>query len=359
MMRWVTPVLFVLAALLFLATSVCENMNFQTAPPAPNADKVIRVEVPVGLPPIPATANAAPTQGRFELGRRLFYDKNLSIDGSVSCAVCHNPRFGFSDNRVVAEGAGGAKGTKNSSTILNVAFGKAFFFDGRATSLEEQAAVPLLNPKEMGNSREALEKRLNDNSIYRLMFERAYGPGAITVEKVSQALAVFQRLILSGNSAYDRYMYLGNRRAISQEAIRGLDLFTKRANCAVCHQLGKEFALFTDGQFHNLGVGADAQGRLADSGRYNVTKNEADRGAFKTPTLRNITQTRPYMHDGSLTSLATVIEFYNDGGRSNPHLSRLIRPLNLSAQDKIDLLAFLESLTGEPQPHLGPPEGEQ
>jgi cytochrome c peroxidase len=359
MTRWVFPIFALSLLALLLQTRACENVNFQTAPPAVRADQALRVAIPTGLPPIQYPAGKAPTEGKFELGRRLFYDKNLSIGGSVSCASCHSPRFGFSDNRPVAEGNGGAKGTRNSPTVINAAFGKVFFLDGRGSSLDEQAMTPLLSPHEMANTREAVEKRLSDNSIYRAMFERAYGPGKITVERVSQALAVFERAILSGNSLYDKYTYLGNPRALSQSAIRGLEIFTDRGHCAVCHQLGKEFALFTDGQFHNLGVGANERGELSDLGRYNVTKDDADRGAFKTPTLRNVTQTRPYMHDGSLTSLALVVEFYNGGGRRNPHLSRLIRPLNLSPQDKIDLLAFLESLTGEPVPHIGPPEGEQ
>jgi cytochrome c peroxidase len=138
-----------------------------------------------------------------------------------------------------------------------------------------------------------------------------------------------------------------------------LEIFNGRGRCGACHPIGKEFSLFTDGLFHNTGVGTDARGEPPDLGRYNVTRMEADKGAFKTPTLRSITQTRPYMHDGTLTSLTEVVEFYNAGGRRNPYLSKLIRPLNFSAQDKIDLIAFLESLTGEPMPHIGPPEGEQ
>jgi cytochrome c peroxidase len=338
--------------------AACEiNSNLQKAPPVNAADRVMKVEVPIGLPPI-NFPGGPPTEGAFELGRRLFYDKNLSLDGSVSCASCHNPRFGFSDNRPVSEGVGGRKGARNSPTIFNAAYGQIFRWDGGAATLEAQLAIPIAETNEMAHSPAVLETKLRDNSIYRSMFERAYGPGFITFDKIAKALAVFERLVLSGNSLYDRYAYLGNRKMLSQSAIHGLEIFTGRGNCAVCHQLGKEFALFTDGGFHNLGVGVDARGRMADLGRYNVTKVEADKGAFKTPTLRNITQTRPYMHDGSLASLAEVVEFYNAGGRRNPHQSKLIRPLNFDAQDKIDLLAFLEALTGEPIPHIGPPEGE-
>ena len=345
---------------LALAVSSCDiGSNLQKAPPANAADRAIKAVVPIGLPPVPYPPNGAPTEATTELGRRLFYDRNLSLDGSVACASCHNPRYGFTDNRAVGEGVGGRKGTRNSPTLFNVAYGKTFSWDGRAPTLEQQAVNHLGNIAEMAHTPAALEAKLRDNSIYRAMFERAYGPGPITIEKAVKALGVFQRLILSGNSLYDRYTYLGNPKALSQTAVRGLDIFAKRGNCAVCHQLGKEYSLFTDGLYHNLGVGLGARGELADLGRYNVTKAEADKGAFKTPTLRNITQSRPYMHDGSLTSLTEVVEFYNQGGRPNPHLSKLIRPLNLTAQDKIDLITFLESLSGEPVPNIGPPEGEQ
>ncbi len=340
-------------------TASCEiGSNLQTAPPANRADRAIKVDVPIGLPPV-EFAGGPPTEGSFELGRRLFYDRNLSLDGSVSCASCHNPRYGFSDNRQVSEGVGGRKGKRNSPTLFNAAYGRNFRWDGGAATLEAQAAGPMADTNEMAHSPAALESKLRDNSIYRAMFERAYGPGPITFDKVVKALAVFERLILSGNSLYDRYEYLGNRRALSQSAISGLAIFSGRGHCAVCHHVGKECALFPAGGFHTLGVGANARGELADLGRYNVTKAEADRGAFKTPSLRNITQTRPYMHDGSLTSLTEVVEFYNAGGRSNPYRSKLIRPLDLAPQDKLDLLAFLESLTGEPIPHIGPPEGEK
>jgi cytochrome c peroxidase len=335
-----------------LAGVSCSGGNLQKAPPAALADRAIKVEIPIGLPPISYPAGGAPTEAKIELGRRLFYDKNLSLDGSVACSSCHNPRFGFADIRPVSEGVGGRKGTRNSPSLINVAYGTLFFWDGRAQSLEAPASEQLSNITDMAHSPEALEAKLKDNSIYRAMFERAYGPGTITKAKLTNALAVFQRLILSGNSLFDKYTYLGNPRALSQSAVHGLELFTRRANCATCHQIGKQYALFTDGKFHNLGVGSDP-------GRYSVTKAEADRGAFKTPTLRNITQTRPYMHDGSLSSLTEVVEFYSAGGRRNPNLSKLIRPLDLSAQDKIDLIAFLESLSGEPAPHIGPPEGEQ
>src|SRR5262249_39996770 len=160
-------------------------------------------------------------------------------------------------NRQVAEGVGGRKGTRNAQTISNMAYEKLFFWDGRAPSLEEQAAAHLSNINEMAHATAVIEVKLRDNSIYRQMFERAFGPGPITVENVTRALAVFERLILSGNSLYDRYAYLGNPKALSQSAIHGLEIFNKRANCAACHSIGKDYALFTDGKFHNLGIGVN------------------------------------------------------------------------------------------------------
>ncbi|MCC6535963.1 MAG: cytochrome-c peroxidase [Bryobacterales bacterium] len=330
----------------------------QTKPPVQPNQRVL-IEIPVGLPQIEYPVMDPPTEAGLELGRKLFYDKSLSADGQVSCGSCHNPRYAFSDNQPLATGVGGKTHRRHTPTLFNVAYGKSFFWDGRAATLEAQAVAPFTNPEEMGLTEAILLQRLNDNSIYRDLFERNFGPGPISLQKVGRALATFERRILSGHSLFDKFNSLGNRRALSQTAARGLDLFVNRARCAICHQLGKEYALFTDGLYHNLGVGATAQGELRDLGRYEATKNDADRGAFKTPTLRNITQTRPYMHDGSIASLADVIEFYDRGGRPNRYQSKLIRPLNLSAQDKLDLLAFMDGLAGVPVGNIGPPEGEQ
>lgn len=330
----------------------------QSRPPLQPNRRVL-IEVPVGLPAIEYPVIDPPTEAGLELGRKLFYDKSLSADGQVSCGSCHNPRYAFSDNRPLAIGVGGKQHRRHTPTLFNTVFNKSFFWDGRAATLEAQAVAPFTNPEEMGLTEAVLLQRLNDNSIYGDLFERTFGPGPISMLKIGRALATFERTILSGQSLFDKFNSLGNRRALSQPAARGLDLFVNRARCAVCHQLGKEYALFTDGLYHNLGVGVNAKGELRDLGRYEVTRNDADRGAFKTPTLRNITQTRPYMHDGSIESLAGVIEFYDQGGRPNRYQSKLIRPLNLSAQDKLDLLAFLDSLAGTPVANIGPPEGEQ
>jgi cytochrome c peroxidase len=190
------------------------------------------------------------------------------------------------------------------------------------------------------------------------LFEGAFGPGAITMAKLEKAIASFERTLLSGNSPFDRYFFGGDLKAMSPEAIRGLEIFnnTKKGNCSVCHKIGEQNAPFTDGKFHNIGVGVDANGELTDLGRYDQTKDEHDKGAFKTPTLRNVAQTGPYMHDGKQKTLKEVVDFYVGGGTSNPQLDKEIKELKLSGQERADLVAFMEALTGETPPNSGPPK---
>ena len=197
------------------------------------------------------------------------------------------------------------------------------------------------------------------DSSYRSEFESAFGPGPITFEMVEKAIASFERTIVSGNSPFDRYLYGGDEEALSESAQRGLEVFRdpEKGNCAACHTIDETYALFTDNEFHNLGVDLDPQGELKDLGRYEVTQNESDRGAFKTPSLRNVALTAPYMHDGSLKTLQDVIDFYVGGGSSNPWLDEEMKALDfLTFPERADLLAFLESLTGEMPPNVGAPE---
>lgn len=213
----------------------------------------------------------------------------------------------------------------------------------------------------MAHTLEGVERKLMADQTYREEFKKAFGADSITYEMVEKAIASFERTVLTANSPFDRYFYGGDKKALAASARRGLEVFRdpKRGNCTACHTIGEKHALFTDNKFHNLGVGVSG-GQLTDQGRYEVTKNEADRGAFKTPTLRNIAQTAPYMHDGSLKTLKDVIDFYIGGGNSNPHLDKEIHPLDfLTGQERADLLAFLESLTGEVPPNVGPPEKTQ
>jgi cytochrome c peroxidase len=338
-----------LVATTLLLAAVMSSCDSQKQPVSSKpVGSPLKIAVPMGLPPLTIPSDNPPTADGVALGKRLFFDRRLSSDGSVSCATCHNPRFGFSDPRPVSRGVEGKRGTRNSPTILNAAFLPAQFWDGRAVSLEEQALGPISNPVEMDQTTDQLLAALRSDATYVAQFDKAFGPGGVTLERLKKAVASFERTLLSGNSPFDRRQFGGDKNAMSASAIRGLAIFTdaKRGNCSVCHTVGEKHALFSDGKFHNLGVGMNQQGELRDLGRYDQTKVDADRGAFKTPTLRNIAQTAPYMHDGSQKTLREVVDFYVGGGNSNAHLDKEIHELKLSQQDRADLVAFLEALTG-------------
>jgi cytochrome c peroxidase len=332
--------------------------------PAPKTDaaahpigKLVAIEAPLGLPPVPIPADNPPTAETIALGRRLFYDVKLSADDTLSCSSCHNPALDFTDGRRVAQGVRGQLGTRNTPTILNAAYNHTQFWDGRAPDLENQAGAPIENPLEMSQSHDAAVTKLNASPFYRREFANAFGPGPVTIRKAEMAVASFERTLISGNSAFDRYQFGGDKNAMSAAAIRGLAIFKdkQRGNCAVCHTIEKTYALFTDGKFHNLGDGMDTNGDLIDLGRFEQSKSEADRGAFRTPTLRNIAKTGPYMHDGSKKTLKDVVDFYKGGGNSNPQLDKEIKELKLSGPDRADLVAFLEALTCQPPENVGPP----
>jgi len=295
---------------------------------------------PLGIPSVPFPKDNPPTRERIDLGRRLFFDPRLSSDGSTSCATCHNPDQAFVDNQVTSRGIGGKKATRNTPTLINTAFQPYQFWDGRVSSLEDQALLPLENPREMGSTIPIITDRLNQLPEYRDAFRRVFN-APVTRNNLAQALASFERTVLAGDSAYDQYA-AGNSIALSQKAAEGLQLFEGKAHCRLCHQ-GYNFS---DGVFHNLGVGWDRT-VFADEGRSVVTAIVKDRGAFKTPTLRQVAQTGPYMHDGSLASLEAVVDFYDRGGKANPHLDALIQPLRLTLQEKEALVEFLRSLSGK------------
>jgi cytochrome c peroxidase len=310
----------------------------------------VEIKAPLGLPPVPIPADNQPTASTIALGQKLFFETKLSRDNTIACSSCHNPITAFVDGRKLSLGVESRQGTRNAPTVLNAAYLPVQFWDGRAPTLEEQCKGPIANPVEMDQAHEPLVVRLNADPIYRAEFAKAFGPGLITIDHVAKAIASFERTQLSGNSPFDRYRYKGEKTAMSPAAIRGLAVFENKnkGNCVVCHTIEEKYALFTDGKFHNLGVGLDPQGELKDLGRYEQSKAESDKGAFRTPTLRNIAKTAPYMHDGSLKTLKDVVDFYVGGGNSNPHLDKEIRELKLSKQDKIDLIAFMEELTGVP-----------
>jgi cytochrome c peroxidase len=309
------------------------------------------LELPLGLQ---ADAAYVPdgnpiTAAKVELGRFLYFDPRLSIDRTIACASCHIPYHGFADPARTSSGVGRKVGARNSPTVINRLFSKEQFWDGRAVDLEDQAHGPLINQVEMAMPRhDEVVARCRGVAGYGPLFEKAFGSPEITMPRIAQAIASYERTVVAGNSPFDRYT-AGDSGAMSASAIRGMELFNGKGNCKTCHAGFN----FTDEQYHNIGVGMDAS--KPDLGRYEVSKVEADRGAFKTPTLRNVTENPPYMHDGSELTLEAVVEFYNRGGVKNSWLSKEIKPLSLSAAEVDDLVAFLYALTGEVQ-GLEPPK---
>jgi len=307
------------------------------------------------------------TPDKVALGRQLYFDKRISGDGTVSCATCHDPAKGFSDGKKVSEGVGGKKGTRNAPTILNAVFNEFQFWDGRASTLEEQAKGPMINPVEMGMaSHDAVVQVVRADAGYRAEFQKLFGREA-TIEDIVAAIATFERAALTGESPFDRFV-ASDKSALSASAQRGWELWNGKARCNTCHPFGEATPNFSDNKFHNIGV--SVQGRdfaaiarrasetpdpqqlafhpdFTELGRYVATRQPKDIGAFKTPGLRDVALTAPYMHDGSQSTLPDVVSFYDKGGEANPYLDGGIVPLKLTEQEKQDLVAFMESLTGE------------
>ena len=330
------------------------------------------VELPLGLASgqsqIAGLDKNPLTRAKIELGRQLFFDKRLSLaDAGIACASCHDPEHGYAKDTQFGIGIRNQTGNRNSPPAYNRILSTAQFWDGRAATLEEQAIGPIANPIEMGTTHEACVTCLKGIEGYRLQFEKIFGE--LTIDTVGMALASFERAIVTGPTPFDyreqfvaqfkdieredlegdaeqlaRYDELKkaiDAHPMSESAVRGRELFFGKAQCTTCH-VG---ANLTDEKYHNLGVGMDAE--EPDLGRYAVTKDEKDKGAFKTPTIRNVVHTAPYMHDGSQKTLEEVVEWYDKGGHPNPHLSDKIKKLNLSDQEKKDLVEFMKSVTGE------------
>jgi cytochrome c peroxidase len=299
--------------------------------------------IPLGLEPdmFLVPADNPITDKKAELGRLLFFDKRLSKNNTIACASCHMPALAFTDGQPVSTGINRQLGGRSAPTAINRAFSKAQFWDGRAATLEEQSVGPFTNPVEHGflDYPEMIAK-MNKIEGYRKLFKEVFDAD-ISVETVGKAIATFQRTLLSGNSPADRFDVGGEETALSVGAQQGLELFRSKARCTRCHSGFN----FTDEKFHNLGIGWDTN--TIDLGRYMVTKNPEEIGAFKTPTLREIGRTAPYMHDGRFGTLEEVVDFYNQGGIANPYLDNNVIPLELTAQEKQDLVAFLRSLNGE------------
>jgi len=321
-----------------LALLVAAALCAKPPPPVPadTLPETLSIEVvPLGLDPRPASAENPLSAARVALGRRLFFDPVLSRDKSVACASCHQPDHGFASPDARPRGIGGREVARRAPTLLNRAYGTAFFWDGRAASLEEQALEPIANPAEMGSSVDEAVSRLRAEARYKNQFAVAFDDG-VTAANLGKALASFERVLLRGDSPVDRFRQRGERNAMTAGELHGLWLYESKGQCWRCHT-GKNF---TDENFHNTGVswGGD------DLGRHAVTRKETDRGKYKTPTLRGVKLRAPYMHDGSLKSLDDMVEFYNRGGGANPHLDSTMRPLNLTKEEMADLVAFLKAL---------------
>jgi cytochrome c peroxidase len=315
------------------------------------------------------------TRAKIELGRQLFFDPRLSQDGSISCASCHHPDFGYAKNTQFGEGTKGQKGNRNSPIAYNRILSSVQFWDGRAPTLEEQAKGPIANPIEMSNTHDVCVDYLNKIPGYKVQFDRLFPGEGVTIDNVAKAIASFERALVTGPSPWDYHVSLkeftdlysadyedfelmkeddpelyeeyatlkkqAEENPMSESAQRGAELFFgQKASCTACH-VG---ANFTDELYHNIGVGMEAE--KPDLGRYEITKAEKEKGAFKTPTVRNVELTGPYMHDGSQKTLEEVVEWYNRGGHPNQWLDEKIKVLNLTDQEKADLVAFMKALTG-------------
>jgi len=241
-------------------------------------------------------------RAKAELGKYLFFDARLSVDRSVSCATCHDPRKGWGDGRPVAVGVHGLKGKRNTPTLLNVSILERFFWDGRAETLEQQVISPIVTREEMGFTREGAERAIAAVPDYKPLFKAAFGTEDVTIQRIAVALASFEKTILTADSPYDRYEK-GELTALSTEAVHGLKLVAVSASCKACHY--GDF--FSDSHFHNIGIGV--QKTPPDEGRFEVTHRERDHGSYRTPTLRNLRYTAPYMHDGSMKTLREVVDF--------------------------------------------------
>ena len=351
---------------------------------------------PLGLPPVPIPADNPQTPEKIALGDKLFHDARFSGDGTISCSTCHANEKAFTDSpRKTSRGIGGQFGTRNAPTVLNAAYFHLLFWDGRATSLEDQSQNPIVNPIEMGlPNYEPLLKIVREDPAYSEAFKKVFNAtdAGITMEHVKKAIGSYERTLISGDSPFDRWYFRHEDGAISDAAKRGFEVFVGQGRCVSCHVIEQDQALFTDNRFHNIGVGinkiqpetprlvaefltAKAAGasvdksvlsdpKTSDLGRFAVTTHFDEIGAFKTSTLRNIAVTPPYMHDGSLKTLKDVVKHYNDGGKSagdpsvNPYLSGGIRPLNLTEQQMDDLVAFLETLTSPAYVNAKTKEGD-
>jgi cytochrome c peroxidase len=323
---------WLLFAALFIATDMPPPIPKDTLPA-----KLDLEAIPLGLDPRTVPDDNPLTEARVQLGRKLFFDPILSGDRTVACASCHQPEHGFSGGVARARGIGGKETKRRAPTLLNRAYGSALFWDGRESSLEAQALRPIEDPTEMGAKLVDVVRNLKADREYKEQFDAAFTDG-VNSANLGKALASFERILLRGNSGIDQFRRKGDRAALTDEERHGLWLYESKGRCWKCHS----GANFTDEQFHNTGVSWGKE--PLDLGRFAITKRDADRGKFKTPTLRGVSKTGPYMHDGSFKTLDEVVEFYNRGGGDNPHRDDALKPLELTKEEMLDLVAFLKAL---------------
>ena len=329
---------------------------------------------PLGLPVVPIPGDNPATAAKIRLGRKLFFDRRLSHNGTMSCGMCHIPEQGFSNNELATPvGTGGSSLRRSAPALYNVAYFRHLFHDGRETRLETQVIAPLLDAREMANpSIGYLLDKIEGMADYREPFQQAFRAGP-SIERIGRAIATWERSLVSADSPFDRWYYGDDPQALSPRAIAGFELFSGRAGCTTCHLVGEQYATFNDNAFHNTGIGwpgpraatqtvevapgveiqvsretiqSVGEPRAPDRGRYEVTLDPRHLRQFKTPSLRNVALTAPYMHDGSLQSLEQVVRYYNRGGNADPNLDAAIQPLGLSDSEVADIVAFLVSLTG-------------
>ncbi|MFQ6403206.1 MULTISPECIES: cytochrome-c peroxidase [Bacteria] len=333
----------------------------------------------LGLPKIIEPEDNPTTDDKVVLGRKLFMDRRLSHNNTISCAMCHVPEQAFASNELaMAVGIEGRTNKRNTPTILNAVYYTRFFHDGREHSLENQVIGPLVAFNEMGNpSVGYVVEKIKSTTDYDGMFERAFGK-PVNLDNINKAIAAYERTLVSANSKFDRYQYRNEETAMNASEINGFKLFMGKARCVTCHAVQEKSAIFTDQGFHNTGIGYTRNNTVYhreatmpitlapgitvqtpsdhfdhaserppnDVGRFEVTENPKDRWAYKTPSLRNVALTAPYMHDGSLLTLESVVDFYDKGGEDNPLKDPLLTPLNLTTQEKAELVAFMKALTG-------------
>lgn len=333
-MRWTLAT----AALVCLATVAAEP---PLRPKRPLG--LIEPDIPIGRPL---------TAGVVELGRVLFFEPRLSASGKTSCSSCHSPATAFADSKAASVKDDGSLTDRRAQSVLNAGYLPTTMWDGKYRSLEEQVFDTFRPNGDMGQHVDAAVAKIRDDGTYQAAFKRAFGSPIITAKGMAEAIAQFERSLTSGDSPFDRFLFNGERTALTTDQVRGLQVFSSRGGCLNCHDvfhpqfnpLGGGTAMFTDFRFHNLGVGYKF-GRFRDPGRFAITREPAEMGAFRTPSLRNVAERAPYMHDGSLQTLEEVVEFYDRGGTPNPYLSPSIHPLFLSAEEKRVLVEFLRSLS--------------